>query len=165
MTRARRSAAGVALAAGIALAAAVALSACTAGTPAPTPAVTPTPSADGVGVVDLGVGDCFDEPSAGGTISEVETTPCDEPHDLEVFASWLLDLEAFPEQADIDALGWDGCRGAFDAFVGVAYADSALDYVSLAPTSETWAAGDREVLCIVFDPAGPVTGSLRGAAR
>ena len=32
-------------------------------------------------------------------------------------------------------------------------------------TAESWASGDREILCIIYDPAGQVTGSLEGAQR
>ena len=35
----------------------------------------------------------------------------------------------------------------------------------MTPSEEGWLAGDRLVHCAVYDPAGEVSGSLRGADR
>jgi len=40
-----------------------------------------------------------------------------------------------------------------------------LDLWVIAPVEEGWRAGDREVICNIYDPDGNVSGSLRGAKR
>ena len=50
----------------------------------------------------------------------------------------------------------------FEQFVGEAYLDSRFDFSYYYPTEASWSRGDREVLCVIYDPAGPVTGSLEG---
>jgi len=53
-----------------------------------------------------------------------------------------------------------------DAFVGVRSEDSIYDFGYLYPLAESWATGDREILCVIYDPAGKIgSGSLAGAAR
>ena len=64
--------------------------------------------------------------------------------------------------ADADAT----CIPEFATFVGLAYEESALDYWPMYPTAGSWENGDREVLCIAWDPSGAkLTGTLAGAAR
>ena len=65
-------------------------------------------------------------------------------------------------KADADAT----CIPEFANFIGLAYEESVLDYWPLYPTEGSWASGDREVLCIAWDPSGAkLTGTLAGAAR
>jgi len=35
----------------------------------------------------------------------------------------------------------------------------------MSPTEGSWSDGDREVLCLVYDPSAETVGSLAGAAR
>jgi hypothetical protein len=49
--------------------------------------------------------------------------------------------------------------------VGMSYDQSALEVTWLEPTEESWEAGDRELVCLITDPAGQTTGSLEGANR
>jgi hypothetical protein len=67
--------------------------------------------------------------------------------------------EAVVEQAD------ESCTAEFESFVGLPYEESALYLSYLTPSEETWPAGDREVLCTVYDPAGDTTGTLFDANR
>jgi hypothetical protein len=114
-------------------------------------------------VFDVNVGDCFDDAdSTSDEISDVPAVPCAEPHDNEIY--YLFDLAGdeypvdTPDQADA------GCYDPFTTFVGIDVESSALDYYPIYPTAETWATGDREVICVVFDTV-PTTGTLAGAAR
>lgn len=60
----------------------------------------------------------------------------------------------------------EGCGAEFESFIGVPFRDSQLDYWSMYPDTTTWnQLDDREVVCIAYDPAGPVTGSLKDAGR
>lgn len=110
----------------------------------------------------LQVGDCLDDAAATGEVTTVPTVPCSEPHDSEIYAAFELTQSAYPgeetTQGKADAL----CLPAFEEFVGEPYLESRFDFAYYYPTEESWASGDREVLCVIYDPAGPVTGSLRG---
>ncbi|WP_298455388.1 septum formation family protein [uncultured Cellulomonas sp.] len=118
------------------------------------------------------VGDCLDysdeAPAEEGAdeleeVSSVPTVPCGEAHDSEVYASHQLDGDEYPGDDAIVASADDMCFADFQPFVGTAYEESTLDFTYLAPTSQSWELGDdREVLCIVTDPQGGVTGTLEG---
>ena len=124
--------------------------------------------ADGVdsGIFTIAVGDCLNDGGAEGEISSVPKIDCSEPHDSEVYASVIMDDGVFPGQDAIFAEADRDCEAEFDAFVGINYAESIFSFSYFFPTDESWADGDREIVCLIFDPAGKITsGSLAGAAR
>ena len=110
----------------------------------------------------LVVGDCLDDATAEGAVTTVPTVPCAEPHDSEVYAAFTLNESAYPGERGLQGKAQVLCLPAFEEFVGEPYLDSRLDFAFYYPTEASWAAGDREVLCVAFDPEGPVSGSLRG---
>lgn len=117
-------------------------------------------------VFSIQVGDCLtDESSMTGEVEQVPVVPCSEPHASEVYLSHMIESDELPDQAAMEDIVTEQCLGAFDSFVGMPYEESALEVTWLEPTSASWDNGDRELLCIVVDPAGDVTGSLEGAAR
>lgn len=114
-------------------------------------------------VMSLTVGDCTnDEGSGNGEVTDVPNVPCDEPHDNEVFA--LIDLEAdtFPGSEAVAEEADSSCIGYFETWVGSPYEETSIDIATLSPTAESWADGDREVICLAYDLEGPATGSLEG---
>ena len=113
----------------------------------------------------LPVGSCLDD-VASGFITSNNVLDCAEPHTYEVFSSFLVDDGAFPGDDALQTQATDRCGAVFGDFVGIPYADSTLDYSYVAPTEDTWAQGDREILCLIFDPvAGQTTGSLAASQR
>lgn len=90
--------------------------------------------------------------------------PCGEPHD-EVYFDFLLDDGEYPGDDAVLEASDSGCLAQFDAFVGVAYDSSTLDFYAYRPSEQSWASGDRAVSCVIWDPADQVTGSLEGAAH
>ncbi|PRA79949.1 septum formation family protein [Microbacterium sp. MYb66] len=109
-------------------------------------------------------GDCRNEGSSG-LPSDAEVVPCTEPHDEEVFHTITLTGSTFSQEM-VDSAITECVGDPFTAFVGVSKAESSLDVYPFTPTSETWdQAGGRVVSCVLFDPAGPVEGSLEGSAR
>lgn len=112
---------------------------------------------------DLAPGLCFDEPAEDDVVYWIPTVACDQPHDVEVMGLVELSESSFP--ADMSAVALDRCEPIFADFVGLAYPESALDIYHLSPTQESWSLGDRGIACGVYDPAGPVEGSLEGVAR
>jgi hypothetical protein len=120
-------------------------------------------------VFTLEVGDCFND--GDGTVGEVSSVPivdCSEPHDNEVYAAVYFEDGDFPGAAEVDEFAGNACYDAYEDFVGIAYEDSLLNFGTFYPSAQSWAAGDREVLCLIsaFNDDGSikkVTGSLKNS--
>lgn len=128
---------------------------------APTATAAPT-SVNPFGVV---VGDCIDEVTGAGELTSVPVVDCGAPHLGEAYAFVRMRGGAAFPGLDAVAVAARRCEEPFQEFVGRPLAGSALRVTYLHPTDRSWRAGDREILCVVSDPTGPVTGTLEGAAR
>jgi hypothetical protein len=135
-------------------------------------------------VVDLRVGDCFDDkdPSAD-EIEDVKAVPCTTEHEFEVFYVGTMGKGSYPTDAagehrnhgrqvlDIEGAFWTyldhNCIPAFRAYIGKSwYGGSDLDIYWLVPTDDAWRAGDRTVQCAAFNPViYRLTESLRGTRQ
>lgn len=137
-----------------------------ASTPPPSEAPTPSPSGASAPAFEPQVGQCFAQ-RGRGEVGDASLVDCATPHTYELYARFPVAGEAdvFPGDEEVAHSAEAGCVEAFAGFIGRAYDRSALDYVYLSPTRKTWAIGDRSVSCLVTDPAGPVTATLRDAAR
>ena len=58
---------------------------------------------------------------------------------------------AYPSPEEFDDAVLDGCLGPFEAYFGIAYADSILDFSYYQPTPESWVeASDRKITCMAY---------------
>ena len=133
----------------------------------------PTDASDGeeTSVFDLEVGDCFTADS--DEVESVLVIDCEQPHTYEAF--FLFDHpagpdEAFPGDQEILEYADSECRPPFEEFVGTDYETSIWYITSVTPSAETWATGDREIICTLDQEdadgqAIEVTGSAEGAAE
>lgn len=125
-------------------------------------------TACGGSVFDLEVGQCAntaDVEMDGGMIADLPATDCEEPHDLEAYASTDLEGDEFPGDDVVGEQAWNFCETEFENFVGISLWDSEYGMEGFVPTADSWDdLGDRQVLCFVVS-ADPVTGSLEGAAN
>lgn len=113
---------------------------------------------------ELDVGQCFNEPETDEVV-DVEIVDCSEPHDLEVYEAADLPDQTF-DAAAVDTAAFDICLDAFDGFVGTPYTESELDIYYLIPSEASWADGDREVVCAIYDLSGePLTGTAENIGR
>lgn len=119
-----------------------------------------------VSVLDLQVGQCFEEPTSADEVETVLVVPCTTAHAYEVFAVWdLTGGPAYPgdevilEQADA------GCLERFAPYVGVDYAASALTYAFFYPLEREWSSvGDRGVACFAYrTDEAPLTATIAGS--
>ena len=131
-----------------------------------------------VGANDLAAGDCTAD-ELSGAVADVDTVACDTEHTYEVFATFELegdDGADFPGRSEVESDAAAGCNGdRFEEHVGIPYEDSSLYTTYLVPTEDAWdGAGDRTVVCFVFEPTdaegddlSPVTveSSFEGAER
>jgi hypothetical protein len=132
-------------------------------------AVASQPAGEVTSVFDLETGDCFLAPE-GEQASEVSVVPCDATHIYEAFH--VFDHEAGPDEpypGDEELLNYaDGqCRGPFEDYVGIDYDDSIYWITSVSPSEDTWADGDREIVCALKlgQDGEETTGSAEGAGE
>lgn len=117
-----------------------------------------------IDIFSLKLGDCKME-SPSGLIEDADVVPCDQPHDEEVYYEITMDDGEYSEEA-VDAASQECIGDAYTTFVGITYDESALEVFPITPTKDTWDGyDDRIVQCVIVDPAGQTTGSLKGAAR
>ncbi|MEU3305955.1 septum formation family protein [Nocardiopsis sp. NPDC006832] len=121
-------------------------------------------------VMEVGVGDCFNEAEMetallGEEVSGIPLIDCSETHDSEFFHSEILPEGDFPGDDAIADTATEVCEGtAFTEFIGVEWYESEFYAYSLRPIAEGWAAGDREILCYVVANE-PTTGTLEASGR
>lgn len=117
-------------------------------------------------VFDVKTGDCvLTDSMTDDEVLSIPIVPCSEPHDDEAYFAFDLDLPAFPGTETTNNLADEGCLDEFAGFVGIEYQNSELFQWSLFPTSESWSNGDREVLCMIYDPESQTTGTLKNSMR
>jgi hypothetical protein len=117
------------------------------------------PGATMIGAYDLKVGDCVMEPHS--EFNTIEWRPCSMPHEAEVFFTGDIAEPAdgaFPGDNAFDAFTEDQCLPAFEEYTGSIYStQSALDVSWFSPTEESWANGDRGIVCLIEPAAGGTT--------
>jgi hypothetical protein len=119
-----------------------------------------------ISIFDLRVGDCFDDQSLDVEQTEVPLVDCSLPHDNELYFEYAMTELAFPGSDAVLGDSFQRCVTEFDAFVGFAYADSALDVYPITPTAESWTAGDRTVYCVLYNlDLSKMEGSMAGSRR
>ncbi|OBF44985.1 hypothetical protein A5719_06005 [Mycolicibacterium peregrinum] len=102
------------------------------------------------------VGSCFaTEPD--GNFSKADVIPCDQPHQVEVFAVITIPGDQYPGDSADKFL--DRCGSEFARY---AAEDAAhVDIEALHPTAQTWEEGVRTVKCLAVSDV-PLTGSVKG---
>jgi hypothetical protein len=124
-----------------------------------------TETAGAADVFDVRVGDCLGDFGDAEQVTDVAVVPCEDEHAQESYATAQVPDGELPSDDDLRAQAEETCTAEFQTYVGLPYDESALDFTWLQPTADSWEQGDRELVCLVYDPAGPVTGSLQGANR
>ncbi len=119
---------------------------------------------EGDDVFSLVVSDCLADADVPDEVTTVRVVDCTAPHDSEIFARTEAPDDAFPGDDELEARLVEFCRSdAFTDFVGIPFAESRYSTRGYYPTAESWANGDRELLCTIVDESGAqLTGSLAG---
>jgi hypothetical protein len=101
-----------------------------------------------------------------------ELTPvgCAEPHDLQRFAVAELEPDEFPADASFDAddviaATDEGCRQAFEDFVGAAEDASRFEIAVTRPSATTWVDGDRRFQCLLGMPGTWIVGDAEASGE
>jgi hypothetical protein len=105
-------------------------------------------------------GECLDLVVEGAVVEDTVEVPCEEAHDAEAFHRILLPNGPFPGDGALAAEADTACLERFGDYVGADYAVSEYWLDSLVPTDGAWAAGDREIVCLLVSGDGsPLVGS------
>ncbi len=119
-----------------------------------------------IDIFALKVGDCIAEDGGGGEVTEIKVVPCSEPHSDEVYYEFTMPDGAFPSDDAFDSAFFEKCIPAFENFVGISVEETELAAYPMLPTEGSWEQhNDRVVQCLIYDPAGDISGSLRNAQR
>lgn len=134
-------------------------------------ATTATTGAAATPVTDLVAGDCVSGSSfaagASGQVTDTQVADCAAPHDGEVVGVVTYPqgpADAYPGEEQVAAEAESQCAAAFETYVGAPYGSSPLQMVSLWPTEASWSSGDREAVCVAFDPSTQLTAPIQGSA-
>lgn len=122
---------------------------------------------EGRSVLDLAVGDCFQNAAQEqGQVSALEVVACDLPHDNEVFAVLELPFpDGYPGRTAAGRQASEACLEPFADFVGLAYERSEYLAYPIFPTQESFDEGDREVACVLRGAGNsPLVGTARDTA-
>lgn len=114
---------------------------------------------------EIEVGMCVNDADITESVWGLPLADCDEPHDSEVFAIFDLPAGEYPGDDEVIRLSDEGCFAAFADYVGVPYDQSVLYFQFYWPDKRGWAVDDRAVICTLYDPEGPLVGSVRGTGR
>ena len=96
---------------------------------------------------ELAVGQCLLVP-LNSQVNSVATTECTEAHTGEAYSVTTLKNDTMPSRDEMDELVYNTCYETFEAYVGTSPEETTLDYTAMSPTKQTWAKGDREIVCI-----------------
>lgn len=122
-------------------------------------------------VLELDVGQCFDDvpqltdPEAG-EVDDVPIKDCEEEHDNEVYAvvETRLDDDGYPGNQELQDEAVDVCFEEFEDYVDRDYQTSELDYGAFWPSQGSWENGDREIVCFLYRvDLDKIEGSMQGS--
>jgi len=135
---------------------------CTTSSPRNTAGQVTAPAS--VDAFQITVGDCTG-PITEGDVESLQVIPCGTAHNYEAYASTDLAGTEFPGEAEVKKQANKFCTTEFRTFVGLATKDSSYDMFYLYPVEDSWASGDREVLCLVGTDKGGIKGSLKAVKK
>jgi hypothetical protein len=112
------------------------------------------------GILNIEGGECFADPAYSRQAAEVivRYEPCEEGADNQSYG-FLRAVDGPWDRPGLAAFARQGCAGFFDR----RWPDRAagtLDFYPILPTAQTWADGDRMVMCVVYRPHGRLSDSV-----
>lgn len=138
----------------------------------PTPGVSQQATPQGQGsketltkLENLKVGQCVNGivDSSGGTLSRLPVIACAQPHEGEVVSIFkLTGGSTYPGDDEVEQQSQDKCFDALDRYSPSTKDDQSISIFYLQPTKQTWAAGDRTVICMALFEKEKRVGSIKG---
>jgi hypothetical protein len=103
---------------------------------------------------ELVSGNCIDGDTQG-QVSRVKVVDCTSPHSAEVMGTFAINDGAFPGNEALVDQAEQRCPDYVPEG-----ADPQLAVYYLVPSTETWAEGDRDVVCLIVSTEAPLTEPL-----
>lgn len=128
--------------------------------------LSPGASSRSVDPFTLTTGDCFDNPTPTPgqtqTVAAVVQTPCNQPHNAQIFATFSVpgSLLSYPGDAKMHSLASSGCTSRVRASLDGTKLTDSMSIRFLYPLQGSWLGGHRTISCIVFNPTPTLTSSL-----
>ncbi|MEU6715844.1 hypothetical protein ABZ897_30630 [Nonomuraea sp. NPDC046802] len=121
-------------------------------------------TAQTTGILLIEGGECFSDPaySPGAAERTVLYTPCAGGADNQSYGFTHMPDGPY-DRAGLSARAWKSCGERYAELWGGGRDD--LAYYPIMPTAETWADGDRDVMCAVYRRQGRLTGSALPGPR
>jgi hypothetical protein len=120
------------------------------------------PGGHGVPFFSLATGDCFDFPTStpASGIAFVEETPCNQPHDSQVVATFQASgaSNSYPV-ASLRVLAAHGCDARIKGSLDSAKVTDSMSGRFLYPLADSWIAGQRTISCVIYSPT-PISSSV-----
>lgn len=111
-------------------------------------------------VEDLRAGDCANDLGEDEDVYTVDVVPCAEPHTGEVIALVTITDSSFPGDDVLSDYAEEDCVDELEAASPRAFDDESYSIYWIQPSEETWADGDRTLICMVTTE-DTRTGSVR----
>lgn len=106
-------------------------------------------------------GGCFDSTQQGTISSQVQFTPCTQPHNGQVVGTFVLaGGSAWPGRLVISREASTGCSAMLSSVLQQHSLASGIRWLYYYPDSHSWSSGDRSASCVLMDPNAKHTGSL-----
>lgn len=107
-------------------------------------------------VTALVTGDCFDFPtsSAAQGVMFVDQTPCNQPHNSQIVATFPVtgSAGAYPGVKRLSALAVRGCGARVQGKLDSAQMNAAMSGRFLYPLADSWRGGMRTISCVIYSP-------------
>jgi hypothetical protein len=115
-------------------------------------------TAETTGILLIEGGECFSDPeySPGAGERIVLYTPCAGGADNQSYGFTHASDGPY-DRAALSAFAWKSCGERFAGLWGGG--GDGLEHYPIMPTAETWADGDRDVMCVVYRPTGRLAAS------
>ncbi|WP_329101570.1 hypothetical protein OG792_21440 [Micromonospora sp. NBC_01699] len=117
-------------------------------------------TAETTGILDIEGGECFSDPAYLDRANDVVVLykPCEERADNESYG-FVQAADGEWHRPAVAAYGWQECGRDFVRRWG-GQSESGMDFYPVLPTAETWADGDRSIMCVVYNPDGKITRNM-----
>ncbi|WP_326557098.1 hypothetical protein [Micromonospora sp. NBC_01796] len=117
-------------------------------------------SAATTGILNIEGGECFSDPAYSKRSNDVVVIykECEERADNESYG-FVHVADGEWNRPAVAAYGWAECGKDFQRRWGTPE-ESGLNFFPILPTAETWADGDRDIMCVVYNPDGKITRNM-----
>ncbi|MEV0717351.1 hypothetical protein [Asanoa sp. NPDC050611] len=116
--------------------------------------------AETTGLLNIEATECFDDPEYDRMADDrvVVYVPCTDGADNQAYG-FVHAADGTFDRPTVATFGWDRCGHAFDK-LWRGTSREGLDFYPVLPTAETWADGDRVIMCVVYRPTGRLPDSV-----